>query len=55
MDFQYTPEQEAYRAKVRAWLDANLPKEFCVEDARDERIPPNRETFVKRPPLQRQM
>src|SRR5579862_8682019 len=25
MDFQYTPEQEAYRAKVRAWLEANQP------------------------------
>jgi len=25
MDFQYTPEQEAYRAKVRSWLEANQP------------------------------
>jgi len=25
MDFQYTPEQEAYRAKVKTWLEANQP------------------------------
>ena len=25
MDFRLTPEQEAFRAEVRAWLSANLP------------------------------
>ena len=25
MDFAYTPEDEAFRAELRAWLDANLP------------------------------
>lgn len=55
MDFQYTPEQEAYRAKVRTWIDANLPKELCVEDARDERIAPDRATFIKRRAWQRKM
>ena len=25
MDFNYSPEQEAYRRRVRAWLDANQP------------------------------
>src|SRR5262245_57432916 len=55
MDFQYTPEQEAYRAKVATWIDVKLPKELCVEDARDERIAPDRETFIKRRAWQRKM
>jgi len=25
MDLSFTPEEEAFRAEVRAWLDANLP------------------------------
>jgi acyl-CoA dehydrogenase len=31
MDFDDTPEEAAYRAKVRAWLDANAPKELEAE------------------------
>lgn len=27
MDLTYTPEQEAFRAEVRAWLEANVPSE----------------------------
>lgn len=48
MDFEYTPEQEAFRKEVRQWLAANLPRELCVDDAMDERIAPNREIFGKR-------
>jgi alkylation response protein AidB-like acyl-CoA dehydrogenase len=55
MDFQYTPEQEAFRAKVRGWLATNLPPELCVDDARDERIAPNREIFERRRAWQRTM
>ena len=33
MDFQYSPEQEAYRAKVRAWLEANQPPKLDASDA----------------------
>jgi alkylation response protein AidB-like acyl-CoA dehydrogenase len=33
MDFQYTPEQEAYRAKVRSWLEANQPAKAESSDA----------------------
>lgn len=55
MDFQFTPEQDAYRAKVRSWIETNLPKELCVEDARDERIAPDYATFVKRRAWQRKM
>ena len=42
------PEQEAFRHKVRAWLEANLPPELCIDDPMDERIAPNREVFEKR-------
>ena len=28
MDLSYTPEQDAFRAEVRAWLSANVPKEI---------------------------
>ncbi len=48
MDFEYTPEQQAFRKTVRDWLRANLPPELCVDDAMDERIAPNREIFEKR-------
>jgi alkylation response protein AidB-like acyl-CoA dehydrogenase len=27
MDFSYAPEQEAFRAELRAWLQANVPRE----------------------------
>ncbi|MBI3302793.1 MAG: hypothetical protein HYZ72_12075 [Deltaproteobacteria bacterium] len=45
MDFHYTPEQEAFRHEVRRWLEANLPPDLCVDDAMDERVPPDRETL----------
>ncbi len=48
MDFQYTPEQEAFRLRVRNWLVKHLPPELKVEDAMDERVAPNREIFDKR-------
>lgn len=55
MDFHYTPEQEAFRLEVRHWLQANLPPELCVDDARDERVAPDRATFEKRRAWQRTM
>ncbi len=30
MDLTYTPEQQAFRAEVRAWMEANVPKEPLV-------------------------
>ena len=30
MDLAYTPEQQAFRAEVRAWMDAHVPKEPLV-------------------------
>ena len=32
MDFHFTPEEEAFRAEVRAFLDANLPKGANTSD-----------------------
>ena len=55
MDFQYTPEQEAFRAEVCGWLEKNLSPDLCVEDPRDERIAPDRETFERRREWQRTM
>ena len=48
MDFEYTPEQEAFRKEVREWLVANLPPDLCVDDAMDERIASSPEVFEKR-------
>ena len=48
MDFQYTPEQDAFRLRVRSWLAEHLPSELKVEDAMDERVAPNRAIFDKR-------
>src|SRR5262245_37219008 len=28
MDFNYTPQEDAFRRELRAWLAANLPKDF---------------------------
>ena len=55
MDFQYSPEQEAFRSELRGWLEAHLPPELCVEDAMDERVAPDRATFEKRRAWQRTM
>jgi alkylation response protein AidB-like acyl-CoA dehydrogenase len=55
MDFQYTPEQDAFRKEVRGWLEANLPPDLQVEDAQDERVAPDRETFEKRVAWQTKM
>jgi alkylation response protein AidB-like acyl-CoA dehydrogenase len=55
MDFEYTSEQEAFRAQVRGWLRDNLPPELCIDDPMDERIAPNREIFDKRRVWQRKL
>ncbi len=55
MDFEYTPEQEEFRAQVREWLNNNLPPELCIDDPMDERIAPNREVFEKRRVWQRKL
>jgi len=55
MDFQYTPEQEAFRREVRGWLEQNLPADLCVDDPFDERVAPDRAVFERRVAWQRKM
>jgi alkylation response protein AidB-like acyl-CoA dehydrogenase len=55
MDFEYTPAQEAFRKEFRGWLEANLPPELCLDDAADDRIPGDRETFERRRAWQKTM
>lgn len=55
MDFQYTPEQDTFRTEVRGWLATNLDPSLCVDDPKDERVAPDRETFEKRRIWQRTM
>ena len=55
MDFQYTPEQETFRAEVEDCLEANLIPVLCVDDPKNERAAADHETFVKRRAWQRKM
>jgi alkylation response protein AidB-like acyl-CoA dehydrogenase len=48
VDFEYLPEQQAFRREFRAWLAANLPSELCLDDAADDRVASDRETFERR-------
>src|SRR5690349_4028071 len=48
MDFEYAPEQEAFRKEFRAWLAAHLPAELCVDDPADDRVASTREMFERR-------
>lgn len=31
MDFDYTPQEEAFRQALRSWLESNLPKGYDPE------------------------
>jgi alkylation response protein AidB-like acyl-CoA dehydrogenase len=54
MDFDYTPEQEAFRREIRTWLEANLPEALKVEDTQ-EMTPKNREVFEARRAFQKKL
>ena len=55
MDFEYSPVQEAFRTEFRAWLATNLPSDLCLDDAADDRVASDRETFERRRAWQRAM
>jgi alkylation response protein AidB-like acyl-CoA dehydrogenase len=55
VDFEYTPEQEAFRKALRGWLAANLPSDLCVDDPADDRVASTRETFERRVAWQKTM
>src|SRR5207253_1495998 len=45
VDFEYAPEQQAFREEFRAWLGKNLPPDLCLDDPADDRVASDRETF----------
>jgi alkylation response protein AidB-like acyl-CoA dehydrogenase len=55
MDFEYAPEHEAFREELRGWLAANLPPDLCLDDAADDRVAGDRETFERRRAWQKTM
>jgi alkylation response protein AidB-like acyl-CoA dehydrogenase len=55
MDFEYSPAQDAFRKEFRGWLEANLPPELCLDDAADDRVPGDRETYERRRAWQKTM
>jgi alkylation response protein AidB-like acyl-CoA dehydrogenase len=55
MDFEYAPEQQAFRSEFRAWLAKNLPPDLCLDDPADDRVASDRETFERRRAWQKKM
>ena len=55
MDFEWAVEHEEFRGEFRTWLAANLPAELCLDDAADDRVASDRETFEKRRAWQKTM
>ncbi|MHB8463299.1 MAG: acyl-CoA dehydrogenase family protein [Acidimicrobiales bacterium] len=55
MDFAYTPEDEAFRAELREWLDANLPDFLDQGEIGDEHGDPTRRTMARRQAWQRRL
>src|SRR2546428_10531946 len=55
MDFEYAPEQEAFRKEFRGWLAANLPRDLRVDDPVDDRVASTREMFERRVAWQKTM
>jgi len=55
MDFEYAPEQQAFREEFRAWLAKNLPPDLCLDDPADDRVASDRETFERRRAWQKTM
>ncbi|HXQ91040.1 MAG TPA: acyl-CoA dehydrogenase family protein, partial [Acidimicrobiales bacterium] len=52
MDFSFTPEDDAFRAELRQWLDANLPAFMASGEIGDENNP-DRRTMLRRQAWQR--
>jgi alkylation response protein AidB-like acyl-CoA dehydrogenase len=54
VDFSYTAEDDAFRAELRAWLDANLPEFMASGEIGDENNP-DRRTMLRRQAWQRRL
>src|SRR2546422_2815372 len=48
MDFEFAAEHESFRKEFRDWLATNLPPDLCLDDASDDRVASDRETFERR-------
>jgi len=48
MDFEFATEHEEFRKELRGWLAAHLPPDLCIDDAADDRVASDRETFERR-------
>jgi alkylation response protein AidB-like acyl-CoA dehydrogenase len=55
MDFEFAAEHDRVRREFRGWLAANLPPELCLDDASDDRVASDRETFERRCAWQKRM
>src|SRR6266511_3897071 len=55
MDFEFAAEHESFRKEFRDWLATNLPPDLCLDDAADDRVASDRETFERRRAWQRTM
>jgi len=55
MDFEFAAEHEGFRKELRDWLAKNLSADLCLDDASDDRVASDRETFERRRAWQRVM
>src|SRR3989442_5738201 len=55
MDFEYAPEQDAFRKDFRSFLGPHLTADLRVDDPVDDRVASNREMFERRVAWQKTM
>jgi alkylation response protein AidB-like acyl-CoA dehydrogenase len=54
MNFEFSPEQEAFRMELRGWLAENLPDDLRIDPTSNPYIP-NREVFDRRRVFQKRL
>src|SRR5947208_894133 len=55
MDFEVATEHESFRKEFRHWLAASLPPELSLDDATDDRVSSDRESYERRGIWQKKM
>jgi alkylation response protein AidB-like acyl-CoA dehydrogenase len=53
MDFEFSPEQEAFRMELRTWLEANVPED--LKQHADDMVPSSRDEFERRKQFQKKL